>query len=89
MKQKLLVWCLFVIASTAVTPAFADQVLVAVAANFIPPFREIATEFEKVTGHAVRVACSAYSLIPSEPRFPERNQHCSTSLAALSLRPGW
>ncbi len=59
MKQKLLVWCLFVIASTAVTPAFADQVLVAVAANFIPPFREIATEFEKATGHAVRVAAGS------------------------------
>lgn len=59
MKQKLLVWCLFVIASTAVTPAFADQVVVAVAANFIPPFREIATEFEKATGHAVRVAAGS------------------------------
>ncbi|WP_413936057.1 molybdate ABC transporter substrate-binding protein [Nitrospira sp. BLG_1] len=59
MKPKLLVWCLFVIASTAVTPAFADQVLVAVAANFIPPFREIATEFEKATGHAVRVAAGS------------------------------
>ena len=59
MKQKLLVWCLFVIASTAVTPAFADQVLVAVSANFIPPFREIATEFEKATGHAVRVAAGS------------------------------
>lgn len=59
MKPKLLVWCLFVIASTAVTPAFADQVLVAVSANFIPPFREIATEFEKATGHAVRVAAGS------------------------------
>lgn len=59
MKQKLLVWCLFVIASTAVTPAFADQVVVAVAANFIPPFREIATDFEKATGHAVRVAAGS------------------------------
>ena len=55
MKQKLLVWCLFVIANTAVTPAFAEQVLVAVAANFIPPFREIATEFEQSSGHSVRV----------------------------------
>jgi molybdate transport system substrate-binding protein len=37
------------------TPAFADQILVAVAANFVPPFREIAAEFEKTTGHHIRV----------------------------------
>jgi molybdate transport system substrate-binding protein len=40
----------------AVTPALAEQVLVAVAANFVPPFREVAMEFEKATGHNVRVA---------------------------------
>ena len=40
----------------AVTPALAEQVLVAVAANFVPPFREIAMEFEKATGHTVQVA---------------------------------
>lgn len=56
MKQKLLAWCVFVIASIVVTPAFAEQVLVAVAANFIPPFREIALEFEKSTGHQLQVA---------------------------------
>lgn len=40
----------------AVTPAFAEQALVAVAANFVPPFREIAMEFEKSTGHQLQVA---------------------------------
>jgi molybdate transport system substrate-binding protein len=55
MKQRVLAWCLLVVASTAVTPVFAEQALVAVAANFVPPFREIATEFEKATGHHVRV----------------------------------
>ncbi|MEO8338663.1 MAG: molybdate ABC transporter substrate-binding protein [Nitrospirota bacterium] len=40
----------------AVTPALAEQTLVAVAANFVPPFREVATEFEKATGHTVQVA---------------------------------
>jgi molybdate transport system substrate-binding protein len=55
MKQSILAWCLLVIASVPVTPAAAEQVLVAVAANFVPPFREIATEFEKATGHHVRV----------------------------------
>lgn len=40
----------------AVTPAVAEQVLVAVAANFVPPFREVAMEFEKATGHNVQVA---------------------------------
>ncbi len=28
----------------------------AVAANFVPPFREVAMEFEKATGHTVQVA---------------------------------
>jgi molybdate transport system substrate-binding protein len=40
----------------AVTPAFAEQALVAVAANFVPPFREIAIEFEHATGHQLQVA---------------------------------
>lgn len=40
----------------AVTPALAEQTLVAVAANFVPPFREIAMEFEKTSGHTVQVA---------------------------------
>jgi molybdate transport system substrate-binding protein len=42
-----------------VTPAFAEQVLVAVAANFVPPFREVAIEFETATGHNVRVAAGS------------------------------
>jgi len=42
-----------------VTPVFAEQVLVAVAANFVPPFREIAIEFETATGHNVRVAAGS------------------------------
>ncbi len=40
----------------AVTPSFAEQALVAVAANFVPPFREIAIEFEQATGHQLQVA---------------------------------
>jgi len=56
MKQKLFAWCLFVIVATAVPPAFAEQALVAVAANFVPPFREIAIEFEKSTSHQLQVA---------------------------------
>jgi molybdate transport system substrate-binding protein len=40
----------------AVTPALAEQALVAVAANFVPPFREVAMEFEKATGHTLQVA---------------------------------
>ena len=56
MKLKFLVWGLIVFVSTIVIPASAEQVLVAVAANFIPPFREVAMEFEKATGHRVQVA---------------------------------
>lgn len=56
MKGNLLIWCVAVIAVMMGTPAFAESVLVAVAANFVPPFREIAIEFETATGHNIRVA---------------------------------
>ena len=59
MKQRFLTGCIFVLIVTGITPAFAEQVLVAVAANFIPPFREIAIEFEATTGHNVRVAAGS------------------------------
>lgn len=59
MTQRLLAWCLFAIVTTAVTPVSAELALVAVAANFIPPFREIAIEFEAATGHNVRVAAGS------------------------------
>ena len=54
MKRFLLTLVLFF--PVAVTPALAEQVLVAVAANFVPSFREVAMEFEKATGHNVQVA---------------------------------
>ena len=53
MKKFLLSLVLFFL---SVTPALAEQVLVAVAANFVPPFREVAMEFEKATGHTIQVA---------------------------------
>lgn len=59
MKRKLLSWCVVVITVLVVTPASAESVLVAVAANFVPPFREIAMDFEKATGHAVQVAAGS------------------------------
>jgi len=37
----------------------AGELMVAVAANFHQPFREIATEFEKATGHTVRIVSGA------------------------------
>jgi molybdate transport system substrate-binding protein len=43
----------------AVTPTLAEQALVAVAANFVPPFREIAIEFEAASGHTLRVAAGS------------------------------
>lgn len=59
MKHNLLAWCLLVIATMTAAPVCAEQVLVAVAANFVPPFREIAIEFETATGHTVRVAAGS------------------------------
>ncbi len=59
MRQRFFTWCLFVIVTLAVAPAFAEQVLVAVAANFVPPFREVAMEFEKSTGHHIQVAAGS------------------------------
>lgn len=56
MKKFLLSLVLVVL---AVTPVFAEQVLVAVAANFIGPFREVATEFEQATGHNVQIAAGS------------------------------
>lgn len=59
MRPSVLVWCLFVITYVAVEPAFAEQVLVAVASNFAPPFREVAVAFEHTTGHQVRVSAGS------------------------------
>ena len=59
MRQRLFTWFLFVVVTLAVAPAFAEQVLVAVAANFVPPFREIAIEFERTTGHNVQIAAGS------------------------------
>ena len=42
-----------------VAPAFAEEVKVAVAANFIAPMQKIAAEFEKDTGHKARVSTGA------------------------------
>lgn len=59
MTQRFLTWCMFVFITAHVTPALADQALVAVATNFVPPFREIAIEFETATGHTLRVAAGS------------------------------
>lgn len=56
MSQRWLAWFVAVFVMTGVTPVYAEQALVAVAANFVPPFRELATEFEATTGHTLHVA---------------------------------
>ena len=38
---------------------FAEQVQVAVAANFVPAFKDIATAFEKVSGHTVQTTAGS------------------------------
>ena len=39
--------------------AQAEQVQVAVAANFVPPFKEIAAEFQKATGHTAHLSAGS------------------------------
>lgn len=39
--------------------AQAEQVQVAVAANFVPPFKEIAAEFEKASSHSVQISAGS------------------------------
>lgn len=39
--------------------AQAEQVQVAVAANFVPPFKEIAAEFQKATGHTAQLSAGS------------------------------
>jgi molybdate transport system substrate-binding protein len=52
MKKRLISFALSLLA-TAATSAFADEVQVAVAANFTAPVQAIAAEFDKDTGHRV------------------------------------
>ncbi|MGC4098264.1 MAG: molybdate ABC transporter substrate-binding protein [Nitrospira sp.] len=48
------VWLLF-----GVSGAQAEQVQVAVAANFVPAFKDIAVEFEKQSGHTIQMNAGA------------------------------
>lgn len=43
-------------ASLSANPVFADQVQVAVAANFTEPMKKIAADFEKATGHKAQLS---------------------------------
>ena len=53
MHLPFLRWRLFLLACCVVGPAFADEVQVAVAANFMVPMKQISAAFEKDTGHKV------------------------------------
>jgi molybdate transport system substrate-binding protein len=59
MKLRLHTLCILMFISTTVPPALADQALVAVAANFLAPFRELAIAFETSTGHSLRVVAGS------------------------------
>ena len=50
---------LLLLAAAFSTPAFADEVQVAVAANFTAPMKVIAAQFEKDTGHKVQASYGA------------------------------
>src|SRR3954468_843813 len=50
---------LLLLATALAAPAFADEVQVAVAANFTAPMKVIAVQFEKETGHKVLASYGA------------------------------
>lgn len=50
---------LCVLLSAPAPRAFADQVQVAVAANFVPAFKDLAAEFEKSSGHTVQTTAGS------------------------------
>ena len=52
--MKRFIRALFLLLFVSGTTAYAEEVQVAVAANFVPPFKEISAEFEKATGHKVQ-----------------------------------
>jgi len=56
MRKYLLIACLSAVVTVflAAHGASAGQVQVAVAANFVPAFKDIAAEFEKASGHSVQ-----------------------------------
>ena len=59
MNPSRILSCVFASLLIANTAARADEVSVAVAANFTAPMQKIAAEFEKNTGHKVAVAYGA------------------------------
>lgn len=60
-RQLWVTWCLtsFCVWLLVVSSAHAEQVQVAVAANFVPPFREISAEFEKTSKHSVQISAGS------------------------------
>ena len=59
MKPTRLISCLLLSLAGAASSVHADDVSVAVAANFTTPMQQIAAEFEKDTGHKVQAAYGA------------------------------
>ncbi len=59
MKTVHLLWALPLACSIAASTAQADSISVAVAANFAAPMQRIAADFERDTGHQLRVSSGA------------------------------
>jgi molybdate transport system substrate-binding protein len=66
--QKLITWLWGFALVTGVTPADANDVQVAVAANFAAPFQRIAAEFEKETKHHAVVVTGATGVLYAQIR---------------------
>jgi len=59
MKLRLLPFCTALISTLLLTSAQADEVRVAVAANFATPLKALALDFEKTTGHKLLLSAGA------------------------------
>ena len=62
-KKSVMALTVFILLNSSV---FADTTLVAVASNFTRPMTEIATEFEKETGHTAKLSFSSSSKFVSQ-----------------------
>jgi molybdate transport system substrate-binding protein len=89
--------------AAACAPALADEIQVAVAANFTAPMKEIAAAFEKETGHVVKAAYGSTGkfyaqikngapfevLLAADDTTPAKLETEGAAVAGTRLEPFW